>query len=245
MDDFDRTGPGLSELPALASSRRKEVQSLTDRAYAQLRREILSCRLEPGSEVSEADLAERLSMSKTPVRDALGRLRAEGFVKTFPRRGYLIVPLTISDMNEMFDMRSIVEAGAAELAVERITAAELDALERLADASYDESVTASLDMFVGANRDFHIAIARASGNGRLVRMAERQLDELERFFYVGAKSRDVNPEVRLEHRRIVDVLRRRDRAAAREIAIAHNEGTRRGLMEVIASGRRFSGLVVS
>lgn len=244
MDDID---PQDSDRPPamLASSRRKEVFSLTDRAYQQLRREILSCRLEPGSEVSEADLADRLSMSKTPVRDALGRLRAEGFVRTFPRRGYLIVPLTISDMNELFDVRSIVEAGAAELAVERITPAELDELDRLADASYDDDLNASLDRFVAANRDFHVAIARASGNSRLIALVARQLDELERFFYVGAKSRDVNPEVRTDHHRIVDVLRSGDRAAAREIAVNHNEGTRRGLIDVIASGRRFSHLVVS
>lgn len=244
MDDID---PQDSEPPPAmpASSRRKEVFSLTDRAYRQLRREILSCRLEPGSEVSEADLADRLSMSKTPVRDALGRLRAEGFVRAFPRRGYLIVPLTISDMNELFDLRAIVEAGAAELAIERITAAELDELARLADASYDETVNASLDRFVAANRDFHVAIAKASGNGRLMAAVGRQLDELERFFYVGARSRDVNPEVRTDHRRIVDVLRSRDRAAARDIAISHNEGTRHGLIDVIASGRRFSRLVVN
>ena len=240
MDD-----PDLADSQGvLALSRRKDVPSLTDRAYQLLRREILSCRLEPGSEVSEADLADRLSMSKTPVRDALGRLRAEGFVRTYPRRGYLIVPLTISDMNELFDVRSIVEAGVAELAVERITPAELDELERLADASYDESVP-SLEQFIGANREFHLAIARASGNGRLVQMAARQLDEAERFFYIGAKARDVNPEVRHEHHRIVGVLRRRDRVAARDISIAHNGSTRRGLIDAIASGPRFARLVVS
>ena len=244
MDDLDVAETAAEPQGVLASSRRKDVPSLTDRAYQLLRREILSCRLEPGSEVSEADLADRLSMSKTPVRDALGRLRAEGFVRTFPRRGYLVVPLTINDMNELFDVRSIVEAGAAELAVERITPAELDELDRLADASYDESVP-SLDQFIGANREFHLAIARASGNGRLVQLAARQLDEAERFFYIGAKARDVNPEVSHEHHRIVDVLRGRDRVAAREIAVAHNASTRRGLMDAIASGRRFARLVVS
>ena len=69
----------------------KPVASLTERTYQLLRRDILSCVLEPGSEISEADVAERLAVSKTPVREALGRLRVEGFVKTFPRRGYQIV----------------------------------------------------------------------------------------------------------------------------------------------------------
>jgi Mn-dependent DtxR family transcriptional regulator len=141
-----------------------ETSSLTERTYQILRREILSCVLEPGSEVSEADIAERLSVSKTPVREALGRLRADGFVVTFPRRGYQIVPLTIADMNELFDMRRIVEGGCGELAAERISDEELDALERLADAGLDRNVNSSLDNFIAANREFHLAIGRATGS---------------------------------------------------------------------------------
>jgi len=222
----------------LPDPRQKEPASLTERTYQLLRRGILSCELEPGSEVSEADLAERLAVSKTPVREALGRLRIEGFVRTFPRRGYQIVPLTIADMDETFDVRSIVEAGCGELACDRISREELDRLDRLADASYDQTKTASLDDFISANRDFHLAIARATGNQRLYELAFKQLDELERFFYIGARKRDLNTEVNTDHHRIVDVLRRRDRAAARQILIDHNEATRRGLLQVIAGGGR-------
>jgi DNA-binding GntR family transcriptional regulator len=218
--------------------RQKAPGSLTERTYQLLRRGILSCELEPGSEVSEADLAEQLDVSKTPVREALGRLRIEGFVRTFPRRGYQIVPLTLSDMDETFDVRSIVEAGCGELACDRITGDELDRLDTLADASYDQTKTASLDHFISANRDFHLAIARATGNQRLYELAFKQLDELERFFYIGARRRDLNTEVNADHHRIVDVLRRRDRAATRQILIDHNEATRRGLLQVIAGGGR-------
>ena len=217
---------------------RKVIASLTERTYQLLRRDILSCALEPGSEVSEADIAKRLNVSKTPVREALGRLKVEGFVKTFPRRGYQITPLTIADMDEMFDVRSIVEAGCGELAAERINEEELDRLEELADASYDPSASSSLDTFISANRDFHLAIARATGNQRLYELAFKQLDELERFFYIGARKRDLNTEVNQDHHRIVKVLRKRDPAAARQKMIEHNEATRRGLFEVITTGRR-------
>ena len=161
--------------------------SLTEQAYELLRREIITCALAPGADVSEAELAERLKMSKTPVRDALARLRTEGFVETFPRRGYRIVPMTLADMNELFDVRIILEGGAAELAAERITNAELDELDRLADITYDLEETLSLDQFVLANRRFHSAIARAAGRERLLTLVSRNLDELERFFYLGAR----------------------------------------------------------
>lgn len=231
---------GLTKIRRATGGRRKNSASLTERTYQMLRRDILSCALEPGSEVSEADLAKRLAVSKTPVREALGRLRVEGFVKTFPRRGYQITPLTIADMDEMFDVRTIVEGGCGQLAAQRITEDELDRLEELADASYDRATSANLDKFISANRDFHLAIARATGNQRLYQLAFKQLDELERFFYIGARKRDLNTEVHSDHHRIVEVLRRHDPAAARKIMIEHNEATRTGLFGVIAASRRES-----
>ncbi len=219
--------------------------SLTEQAYEQLRREIITCALSPGADVSESELAERLQMSKTPVREALARLRNEGFVETFPRRGYRIVPMTLSDVNELFDVRIILEGGTAALAAERITDAELDELLKLADASYDVEENLSLEQFVAANREFHSAIARASGRDRLAGLVSRNLDELERIFFMGARFRDVNPETKSDHHRIVDVLRTRDAAAARQILIDHNEATRAGLLASIAAGRRLDALRVS
>jgi DNA-binding GntR family transcriptional regulator len=215
-----------------------------EQAYEKIRRQILSCRLEPGSEISEIDIAERLSISKTPVREALGRLRLEGFVRGIPRRGYQITPLTISDMNELFDTRAVVEGGTIALATSRISDAELNELQRLADVSYDKETASTLDRFISANRDFHIAIAKASNNRRLIETTVRQLDELERYFYVGARLRDVNSEVHADHYRIVKVLRRRDAALATQIIVEHNEATRSGLIRVIASDRhmRFMGV---
>ena len=229
----------------LSRSPTKAAASLTEQAYQKIRKQILSCRLEPGSEISEIDIAERLSISKTPVREALGRLRLEGFVRAFPRRGYQITPLTISDMNELFDTRAVVEGGTIALAATRITDAELNELKRLADVSYDKETASTLDSFISANRDFHIAIAKASNNQRLVETTVRQLDELERYFYVGARLRDVNSEVHANHFRIVEVLKSRDAALARQIIVEHNEATRNGLIGVIASNRHMRFMSIS
>jgi DNA-binding GntR family transcriptional regulator len=230
-----------TEAPA---KRRKKTASLTERVYAMLRSEILTCVLEPGREVSEAELAERFDVSKTPVREALANLRSEGLVRTFPRRGYQVVPVTFGDMNELFDLRTILEAGAAELACQRITDAEIDNLNRLADVVYDRSEQPSLKRFIQANRDFHIAIAKASGNERLYHLLSRQIDELERFFYLGARLRDVSSETQSDHHVIVETLRKRDPAAAREIMIRHNEVTRQGLFQALASSRSIGNIAL-
>lgn len=209
-------------------------ESLAASVYARLRDEILTCALEPGRDVSEAELAARFSVSKTPVREALATLRTEGFVRAYPRRGYTIVPVTFADMGELFAVRTILEAGAAELACARITDAELQELQALADVVYDRAEQPSLKRFIEANRDFHAAIARASGSPRLHGLVLRQIDELERFFYLGARLRDVSRETVSDHHVIIDALRSRDREAVRRAVIDHNEVTRRGLFEAMA-----------
>ncbi|SDI30991.1 GntR family transcriptional regulator [Alloyangia pacifica] len=217
---------------------KRKQMSLTRTVYLRLRDEILTCKLAPGLEISEAELAQQFDVSKTPVREALAQLRQEGLVRTFPRRGYQISPITFGDMNELFDLRTILEAGAAELACEQITDDMLVELRELAVVAYEKEETQTIANFIAANRRFHMAIAAASGNSRLVNILARQIDELERFFYIGAQMRDVNSETNTDHLEIVDALARRDRKAARDLMIRHNDLTRQGLFQSLAMSRQ-------
>ncbi|MBP1849354.1 GntR family transcriptional regulator [Rhizobium halophytocola] len=217
-------------------------RSLTEKVYDQLRHEILRCTLKPGTELSEAELAARFKVSKTPVREALAALRLDGLIRTFPRRGYQVALITLGDINSLFDVRTILEVGAAEIATKRISEADLEELRRLAEVSYDPGTERTLAYFINANRDFHLAIARASGNARLVSLLERQIDELERFFYLGATLRDVNTETNKEHHEIVEVLASRDPDAARAIMIKHNNATRQGLLSALAQSMNFGDI---
>lgn len=212
-----------------------KTPSLSEKVYEKLKSEILRCRIEPGLEISEAELAERFEVSKTPVREALAALRQEGLVRTFPRRGYQVTPITFGDMNELFDLRIILEAGAVELASSRITEAELERLRVLADVAYEKHEQPTIEKFITANREFHLAIAAASGNVRLYDILSRQIVELERFFYLGARLRDVNRETSIDHREIVNALARRDEKEARALMIRHNDVTRKGLFDVLVA----------
>lgn len=214
-----------------------KAASLTEQVYEALRADIIACRLRPGQELNEAELAERFGISKTPAREALATLRQEGFVRAFPRRGYQVTPITFADMDELFDVRTILEAGVAELACTRLTAEQIADLRSLADVAYDHAEQQSVTAFVRSNREFHMAIARAAGNGRLAELLERQIHALERFFYLGAQLRDVNSETTISHREILDTLERRDPEAARRIMIRHNEQTRQGLFQALTTGR--------
>ena len=213
---------------ALKTTRNGE--SMTMKVYAALRRDILSCHIVPGQELSESDLATRFRMSKTPVREALAKLRTEGLVKTFPRRGYQVASVTFQDMKELFEVRTMLEAHAAELASARITPRGIDELRALSDVIYDRAEQPSLHRFVQANRDFHEAIAVASRNVRLHAMIMQTLDELQRFFYLGARLRDVADETVDAHKLLIDAFNMRDGARARKIMIEHNDATQKGLL---------------
>lgn len=218
---------------AITGSPGKAKKSLTDQAYGALRQQIITGVLPPGREMSELELADELSMSKTPVREALSRLGVEGLVEAFPRRGYRVTSVTVKDMNDLFAVRAMLEGTAGALAAINLTEAGLERLEALADASYIRGENISTQSFVKANEDFHSAIAQATRNPRLHHLVVSHLEECGRFFYMGAQARDVNPETTNDHHRIVAVLRERDPERARAAMVEHNENTRQGLLRAL------------
>jgi len=206
--------------------------------YAALRRDILSCQIGPGQDLSEGELATRFKMSKTPVREALSKLRSEGLVKSFPRRGYQVAPVTFQDMNELFEVRNMLEGRAAELASQRITAEAVHQLSNLAEIMYDPSEALSIRRFVQANRDFHEIIASFCGNVRLQSMVMQVIDELQRFFHLGAQLRDIGTETTDYHHQIVAALKAGDAALSRQVMIAHNDASKQGLMTALTQQSR-------
>ncbi len=204
-------------------------RSMTSKVYEVLRREILCCQIVPGQELSEGELAARFKMSKTPVREALAELRAEGLVKTFPRRGYQVAPVTFQDLNELFDLRIMLEGHAAELASRTITPEGIEQLSALADIVYDRGTQPSIERFVRANRDFHETIALASGHRRLHDSVIHILDDLQRFFHLGARLRDVGSETNDSHHLIIEALKKRDGKLARQRVIEEIQLTQNGL----------------
>ncbi|KRB51456.1 GntR family transcriptional regulator [Rhizobium sp. Root708] len=225
MNSTDRSGP--------TSERR--AKSLTEQAYIILRERIIVGQLAPGMAVSEPELAEKLEMSKTPVREAMARLCVEGFMEAFPRRGYRVKPVTVNDMNDLFAVRGVLEGTAAALAAKNLTEAELDALDQLANASYVVGENVSTKTFVDSNEEFHSAIAQGSRNPRLHSLVMSHLEECARLFYMGTRIRDINPETANDHHRIVTVLRERDGDKARAAMVEHNENTRKGLLNALIS----------
>jgi DNA-binding GntR family transcriptional regulator len=192
--------------------------SLAEQAYQLLKADIISCVLRPGQHVSQSKLAEKYRIGSTPIRDALHRLALENFVQPVPRSGYVIAPITLTDVQEMFELRFLLESFSARMAAARGSEDDLQEIARLADITYVFKNRESYLQRIARNADFHLTIAIAAGNQRIVDQLSSLLDELARFFYLTYDLEDLSEAMRQEHHLIVEAICDRDPDRAGQIA---------------------------
>ena len=143
------------------------VDSVADLAYERIRGYVLGGKVPPGARLGQVELAERFEISRTPVREALRRLAGESLVDFHSNRGFRVADLGLDAVLRRMEVRSIVEPGIARLAALRRTEEDL---KRLQEAIEGEGGAHDGVAAHDASRDFHIALARASGNEELVRV---------------------------------------------------------------------------
>jgi DNA-binding GntR family transcriptional regulator len=215
-------------------------QSLAGKAYEIVKGEIITCALEPGQQIVQSQLAERYQIGLTPVREALQRLAQEGFVQPIPRFGYIVSPITLSDVREIFELRSIVESSAARLAAVRGLQEQLAKILASADFTYVYKERQSYTDFLAHNADFHRSVALAARNQRLVDLVSKLLDELTRVFHLGLDLRDSAEEMRDEHLALAQVLCDRDPDRAEQIVQSQIVTSQNRILEALT--RRISGI---
>lgn len=193
--------------------------SLRENIYSSIKEDILTCRVLPNSDLREQSLAEKFSVSKSPVRDALLRLEQERLVVVLPRQGYRVAPISIVDAREMFQLRKVLEPACAEAAAQNATdrqVAELESFRSLDGPNVP-------DVFIEYNRGFHFAVCRASGNARMARIACDLIEQMERMirFSVGTVSSNDKTSLVREHGGIIDAIVGRDRRLAATLVRQH------------------------
>jgi len=208
-------------------------QSLAGQVYETIKREIITCTLMPGQQIAQPQLAERYGVGVTPVREALQKLAREGLIQPIPRFGYLVTSITVADISEIFELRSILECATVRLAAVRATPGQLAQLDNLADCTYVFKDHASYSEFLSHNREFHLELAIASGNRRLVEAISQSLDQLNRVFHLGLDLKDSADEMRCEHRDLVNALTQKDADGAEQIALAQIERSKQRVFEAL------------
>lgn len=222
----------MKSLEAEVGGEPKPAQPLSELAYHALSGMLLSGELQPNELVTERQIAARLGISRTPLREAVRRLEGERFFER-QRSGALVVrPLPIEEFVNILAVRSLLEGEAARLAAGHIPKDELQRLRNLIDKFRRLPPDAKIPEFAERDRDLHLLIASACGNPVLERMLEDLRTRLSMFRFGRAPSRRAT--VCDEHLAIIDALLEGDGAAARSAMQHHIAQVRAVILERLA-----------
>ncbi|WP_260856005.1 GntR family transcriptional regulator [Pseudomonas oryzihabitans] len=209
------------------------ADSQAEAAYRRIRRDILSCLLMPGVLITEPGLMERYGIGKSSCRIALTRLSHEHLVLSRPRKGYQVAPVTVKDVEEVFALRVQLEPMAARLAVGRVDIVRLRVLEAACRVRYAVPLHDQIDVFMDANKAFHLEIARATGNERLLRTLSGLMDEMSRLVALGFNVQGTKPEIKHDHNAMIAAFEEGDGKRAELIARRHIETFQSMTMEKV------------
>jgi DNA-binding GntR family transcriptional regulator len=223
----------------------KTIPLLTDRAYERIKHDIIGCLIAPGTEISEAQLCAHYKLGKAPVRMALSRLAHDGLVRAIPRRGYMVTAVTLKDIQDVFELRLMLEPAAARMAAGRVDGQHLRMLDEVCRAGYQPGDAKSISRFLEANKAFHVALAQAAGNVRLANAIEQLLDEMTRLLHLGLGLRNRSQEMQHEHRALVKALTRGDGATAERICREQIEAARSMVLSAILTSSSVMNLPIT
>jgi DNA-binding GntR family transcriptional regulator len=206
---------------AVSSRRRVEADSLNGIAYQAIKEKIIALELPPAALVDEAQLAAELGIGLTPVRQALRRLALENLVVILPRRGTLVADLNFSDLQKIFEIRSELEALAADLAAQRATRDQLLEMENLLMGV--EALIAANDNqpLIELDRALHALIARCAHNEFLEQTLDGLYGHVLRLWNLSLHQMNVLSAAMEEHRQILDALKAGNGERAALVMRAH------------------------
>lgn len=195
-----------------------EHLSLKESAYRIIKEKLLNLEYEPGSRIREDLLAQEISMSRTPVREAINQLSAEGLVNNIPRKGIFVIQLTSEEIRDFLDIREALETLAIENCIKKIDQKQFEGLENILK---DFAAALSKDNFKKCNTldsKFHLEIAKVSNNKKLIEF----LGEIEDFMHIArAIEKKAQPKIKneltlKEHKAILEAVKSKNTENARE-----------------------------
>ena len=207
--------------------------SMVDAAYEQIRRRILDNVWPPGHRALEQEVALALGMSRTPVHEALSRLHNEGLVEVIPRHGMRVLPVSPTDMREIYDILTALECMAAELLARRKPSdAQLKPLVDATKAMTKALKVDDLEAWAKADESFHAQLLELAGNRQLQATVLNYWDRAHRarLFTLRLRPKPVNSTA--EHMQMVERLRAGDAEGAARVTRAHRQRANRELLAI-------------
>lgn len=198
--------------------------SLTEKAYLELKRQILDNELPPGTQLMESELAELLDISRTPAREAMTRLEVEGLVEVRSRHGMIVKPISVTDMEEIYAILTGLESTAAWQAAQRDHSPEImDQLRQSVDKMDQALADEDLRLWASSDEEFHRLLVSMSGNERLMKLVDQFIGQAHRVRMLTLNLRPKPSKSNEDHANVMKAIENKDAKLARQIHRVHRE----------------------
>jgi DNA-binding GntR family transcriptional regulator len=198
-----------------------DYKPLREVIFNTLREAIIVGELKPGERLMEVQLADKMGVSRTPVREAIRKLELEGLVEMLPRKGAHVADLSVKDIMDVLELRATLDGLASSLSAERITDEEIKELKHLLTQFSGYIEKENMQGLIKKDVEFHDIIYRSSRNDKLIQISNNLREQVQRFRVIYIKDYSSSKDLIREHTEIYEAISRRDSRAAMQSAQRH------------------------
>ena len=198
-----------------------EYLPLRDVVFNTLRQEILTGKMKPGERLMEIHLANKLGVSRTPIREAIRKLELEGLVIMIPRKGAEVAQISWKSLKDVLEVRRALDVLAIELACERMTQEELESLYRACESFEEATKTKDTRKIAEADVAFHDIIVASTGNKRLIQLVNNLSEQMYRYRFEYIKDSSQHRMLIEEHKEMYRSIQNKDKIAAADVVKKH------------------------
>jgi len=215
-----------------------EYLPLRDVVFNTLREAILKGELVPGERLMEKQLAERMGVSRTPIREAIRKLELEGLVVMVPRKGAEVASITEKDITDVLEVRGTLEALAVRLACEKMSEKDIKRLIKVKDEFEEAAKSKKTEKLINKDVEFHDIIFQSTGNEKLIQIINNLREQIYRFRVKYIFEMENYTQLVEEHDEIVNSIKNKDKKKAEAIALKHIKNQEETVIEMINKGLR-------
>ena len=215
-----------------------ESRPIREIAYEVLKKAIITGEIPAGERIVETDYADRLHISRTPLREALRKLERDGLVEYVMRRGVIVHAFTTEDVEQIYTIRNCLEMLTLPDIVERATPEDIAHLRELLAKMDELNAKNDVEALSPVAREFHTAITAISGKNRILRVIEGQDEYIRRFSAMAIKQEDRRNDANEEHHRLVDLIEQKDLPAFEALMKQHIERSKECCLAALAARKQ-------
>lgn len=198
-----------------------DYKPLRDVIFNTIREAIIAGELKPGERLMEVQLAEKMGVSRTPVREAIRKLELEGMVEMIPRKGAHVAEVSVKDIMDVLEVRASLDGLATSLAAMRITPEEVKELKHVYSQFVANVEKENVNGTIKKDVEFHDVIYRASRNDKLIQISNNLKEQVQRFRVIYLKGFGSTRDVIREHDQIIEAITTNNSEIAQKIAYDH------------------------